>query len=194
MKTMLLAVTVLVLAGCATPAIQRGGGEDSSKDKPSEEKKPDDKPKLNIRYLYSFCNDVASMRKFYSDQLGMKEGSHFDDEKFGWLTYKSEGVELMFFRWDSKLPVNENWAWQPGGTVEGAKPAMSFSVGMKWDDFKAAYKRLKEAKVRAQTEKPQWRQQSYWGWTVADPMGNTIEVYTTPPKPPKEGETPEWVD
>lgn len=154
----------------------------------------DDKPKLNIRFLYAICNDVKEMRRFYTELLGMQEGHFMDSEDWGWLTLQSEGMQLMFFRWSKELPVNKDWAWQPGGTVEDAHPMMSFSVLVPWENYRDTYQRLKEGGVKAQTEAPQWRQSSYWGWTIADPMGNTIEVYAPPPEKPAEGETPQWQD
>jgi hypothetical protein len=44
------------------------------------------------------------------------------------------------------------------------------------------------------SDTPTWRQASYWGWTVRDPAGNTVEVYWHPKEKPGEGETPQWVD
>lgn len=151
-------------------------------------------PEFNVRFLYAFCNDVNAMRRFYTELLAMKEGTFLDTENWAWVTYKSEGFEIMFFRWDHPLPVEERWAWQPGEAKVESVPLISFSLHYAWPQFMEAVKRLQQGAVRAQTEKPTWRQGSYWGWTIADPMGHTIEVYSTPPKPPKEGETPEWVD
>jgi catechol 2,3-dioxygenase-like lactoylglutathione lyase family enzyme len=150
-----------------------------------------EKPALNLRFLYAFCNDVAAMRRFYTELLGMSEGNFMDSEQWGWLTCRSEGLELMFFRLDGKTPVAQGWAWQPGGTVEDAVPRMSFSVQVPWPQYADTVKRLRNGAVRTQSEHPVWRQQSYWGWTVADPMGNTIEVYSTPPEKPA-GENPNW--
>jgi hypothetical protein len=45
-------------------------------------------------------------------------------------------------------------------------------------EFADCYLRLREAGVRAFNEKPEWRRNSYWGYSVMDPMGNTVEVYT----------------
>src|SRR5690606_40834394 len=75
-------------------------------------------PKVNVRFLYVMCNDVGLMRDFYSDVLGMSELNFRDDENFGWAVYDTEGFQLMFFRWDSELPFDERWAWQPGEAPE----------------------------------------------------------------------------
>ena len=76
------------------------------------------KPKANIRFLYTFCNDVKLIRAFYTDLLGMTEASFMDTEDFGWLAYQCEGLQYMFFRADSELPHEHRWAEQPGESVE----------------------------------------------------------------------------
>jgi catechol 2,3-dioxygenase-like lactoylglutathione lyase family enzyme len=151
-------------------------------------------PRINVRFLYSMCNDVKVMRAFFTDVLGMKELSFRDDENFGWVVYDTEGLQLMFFRWDGQLQIEARWAWQPGEAPENAAPLMSFSIEYPEEDLRTVVKRVREAVTPAATEKPTWRQNSYWGWTVRDPMGNTIELYSSVSAQPKEGVTPEWTD
>ncbi|MCA8916213.1 MAG: hypothetical protein KDB90_12455 [Planctomycetes bacterium] len=151
-------------------------------------------PKINVRFLYSMCTDVKVMRDFYSDVLGMKELSYRDDENFGWVVYDTEGFQLMFFRWDTELPVGERWAWQPGDFREDGAPLMSYSIEYPEDDLHDVVARVREAGAVAATPKPTWRQMSYWGWTVRDPMGNTIELFSSVKDQPEEGQTPEWQD
>ncbi|MFN2114745.1 MAG: VOC family protein [Anaerolineae bacterium] len=147
-------------------------------------------PQLNIRYLYAFCNEIDPMREFYSDVLGMQEGSHMDSEDFGWLTYKSEGLELMFFRWDDGvLPVQQAAAWQPGGG-DGELPVMSFSVHVPRESYAATVERLRASGANLETAVPTWRQESYWGLTARDPMGYTVEVYSDPAEKPVSTEWP----
>lgn len=148
------------------------------------------KPRLNIRFLYHYCNDIAAMRAFYTDALGMQETGHMDDEGFGWLCYDCEGLQLMFFRWDAPLPTAEGFAAQPGdGGGESSRASVSIEVPE--EDFAAVYARLQTAGAVAMTDAPTWRQDSYWGWTVNDPMGNTIELYYSPKEKP-EGGPPTW--
>jgi catechol 2,3-dioxygenase-like lactoylglutathione lyase family enzyme len=151
-------------------------------------------PKVNVRFLYVMCNDVGLMRDFYSDVLGMSELNFRDDENFGWAVYDTEGFQLMFFRWDNELPFDERWAWQPGEAPENSAPLMSFSLEYPEDELREVVKRVREVDLPTATEKPTWRQNSYWGWTIKDPMGNTIELFSSVQQLPPEGETPEWVD
>ena len=41
------------------------------------------------------------------------------------------------------------------------------------------------------TDAPTWRQDSYWGWSIKDPMGQTVEVYSSPAQRPA-GDPPVW--
>jgi catechol 2,3-dioxygenase-like lactoylglutathione lyase family enzyme len=124
------------------------------------------------------------MRHFYSDLLGMKEVSYMNDEGFGWINYKCEGFEFMFFRAMNPMPVIEEWTWQPG--YDGAEHnAISWAINIPEADFAATVERLKADGVKQFKDKPEWRQDSYWGFSVMDPMGNTVEVYTMPKEKPK---------
>ncbi|MHC4841759.1 MAG: VOC family protein [Planctomycetota bacterium] len=149
------------------------------------------KPKANIRFLYAFCNDIRPVRAFYSDLLGMQEISHMDEESFGWLAYQCEGLQYMFFRWDTKLPKEARWACQPGETIADSSALMNFSLEYGIEDYIRLVPVLLEAKVVSEKSKPNWRQKSYWGWTIKDPMGNTIEVYAAPKDKPEEDD-PVW--
>ena len=77
---------------------------------------------INIKYLFVMCNDVDEMRHFYTDLLRMNESKYRNEEDWGWLCYKLEGFELMFFRAHEKMGVIEEWVWQPGwgGDIDGA--------------------------------------------------------------------------
>lgn len=134
------------------------------------------KRKVNVRFLYCLCNDVVPVRRFYTELLGCEELGFMSDEKFGWVGYDSEGMQLMFFRWDTELPARTAWDWQPGDGA-GDAPGMSFSVEIEEGDARAVFDRLRALGVPAMSEGPTWRQDSYWGWTVRDPAGNTVELY-----------------
>jgi catechol 2,3-dioxygenase-like lactoylglutathione lyase family enzyme len=140
-------------------------------------------PKINVRFIFSMCNDIDAMRHFYTDLLEMEEQAYYSTEEFGYLSYPCEGVYLMFFYSGQDAPVFEEWAWQPG--YEGGNlHVTSWAIEIPEADFSASVKRLKDAGVKIFSENPEWRQDSYWGFSVADPQGNTIEVYTSPKEKP----------
>ncbi len=147
-------------------------------------------PRIKLSFIYNHCNDVETMRKFYTDLIGLKQHTFHNDEQWGYLCYKTGGLDLMFFRFDEKIPVQEQWAVQPGwegGTFEGT----SWSIEVPENLFPEVVKKLKVSNVKCFTEKPMWLQDSYWGFPVMDPMGNTVEVYTTPKEKPT---STEWQD
>ncbi|MHC4779027.1 MAG: VOC family protein, partial [Planctomycetota bacterium] len=129
----------------------------------------------------------------YSKFLGMHELGFMDQEEFGWVGYDCEGMQLMFFKWDEELPARDKWDWQPGDGA-GDQPGLSFSIELPEDEARETIARLREGKVKSMSDAPTWRQASYWGWTVRDPAGNTVEVYWHPKEKPPKGETPQWVD
>lgn len=147
-------------------------------------------PKVKLGFIYNHCNDVEAMRKFYTDLIGLKESGFHNDEQWGWLCYKTGGLELMFFRTEDEIPVQEQWAVQPGwegGTFEGT----SWSILVPEESFPSAVKRLLSAGIKCFKDKPMWLQDCYWGFPVMDPMGNTVEVYSTPKEKPAYTE---WQD
>lgn len=148
------------------------------------------KPTIHIRFLYRYCNDIPAMRAFYTDGLGMLEVSHRDEDDEGWLVYQSEGLQLIVMRFDAPVPVLEQFAAQPG---DGGGPSPRSSIGIEFslEDFQAVYERVAATDAPRMSDAPTWRQNCYWGWTVNDPMGETVELYAHPAERPAE-ETPVW--
>ena len=143
-----------------------------------------EKPKVNARFLYLMCNDVAAMKRFYADLLGMKPAGFMDSPQFAYFVVQSEGLQMMWFRADKPLPVATAFASQPGwqgGTLE----TTSWGILIPEEDFAATVERLKTGGVTCFASAPQWLQDSYWGFPVLDPMGATVEVYSTPREKPK---------
>lgn len=139
-----------------------------------------------IKFFYIFANDVEKMREFYTGTLGLAEASYMNDPDFGWINYSMDGFEFMVFRTDKQIPVLSQWQGQPGypGST-GYLP--SWSVFIDNSCFEAVVQKCKDAGFKTFSDKPEWRQDSYWGFTVADPMGNTVELYTLQPKTDEPG-------
>ena len=127
------------------------------------------------------CNDAKAIETFYRDVLGL-EGLFRGEE--GYVSLQA-GTEVIFFQWDTPtMPVLAEWAWQPG-YKGGAGSAASFSFS--YDDeaaFREVVKRVEKAKITTFQPTPEWRRDSYWGHTVRDPMGNTLELYHVPAAKP----------
>lgn len=136
-------------------------------------------PRATIRFLFNVCNDVEAMRRFYVDLLGMRQDSFQDTPEFGWLSLQCEGFQAMWFRADHPMPVAQTWAMQPGW-AGGTTEVVSWGIWVPPDEFAAVLDRLVAAGAPLFRAVPDWRQNSYWGLSVRDPMGATIEIYTTP--------------
>ena len=148
-----------------------------------------DKPKVSIKFLYSYCKDVDAVRHFYTDIIGMDEQAYMNTEEWGWLNYECGGLEYMFFRSDETASAPDGFAAQPGG-AGGKLPIPSWTIVLEEEAFAGAVKKLQDEKVNAQQEKPLWLQDSYWGWAVHDPAGNTLELSTVPKQRPASTEWP----
>lgn len=138
-----------------------------------------DNPKINIRFFFDFCNDLNEMRRFYTELVGLKEVSFRDDGENSWLVYQCEGFQIMWFKSGKRIEPRNEWAIQPGYTG-GKLEVRSFSIEVPEKKFSEIVGKLISAKVKTLADAPQWRQDSYWGYSVMDPMGNTVEIYTIP--------------
>ena len=183
MRNMLITITVLMIAFLQGGCCLRQTCKQKENDMAEPEKLEKKVPKINVRFIFSLCNDIEAMRHFYSDLLGMQEQAFFNEEQFGYISYPCEGVYLMFFYSGEKVPEHTEWAWQPG--YEGGNlHVTSWAIEIPEVDFAETVERLKSASVKTFSENPEWRQDSYWGFSVMDPQGNTIEVYTRPKEKP----------
>jgi catechol 2,3-dioxygenase-like lactoylglutathione lyase family enzyme len=145
----------------------------------------EDAPRARFRFVFNVCNDVAAMRRFYVDILGFEEEAYMDTPEFAYLSVRSDDWEAMWFRADARLPVATEFASQPGwegGTVE----ATSWAVWVPEERFGAVREALAAAGASFYHSEPAWRQDSYWGLSVLDPMGVTIELYTVPAERPAQ--------
>jgi len=145
-------------------------------------------PKPTIRFFFNISNSLTETKKFYGDLIGMQVNAY--GEEWGYLCFQCEGFELMFFKPDEPVPVETRWASQPG--YEGGKlDAASWAVFVAEEEFRDVVERLRRSGAKLFRERPEWRQESYWGLTVMDPNGVTVEVYTSPKVRP---DTTVWRD
>lgn len=147
----------------------------------AERKAKEEKFAVNVRFIFNYCNDLAAMRRFYSQLVGLKEKDY--REEWGYLCYASEGLEFMFFRSDKEMPHIDEWSDQPGWEG-GTLKITSWAIHIPEMMFKDVFERLHSAGVKMLTDSPEWRVDNYWGITVMDPMGYTVELYTIPKEKP----------
>jgi catechol 2,3-dioxygenase-like lactoylglutathione lyase family enzyme len=140
---------------------------------------------LSLRFLYIHCADLETMRRFYTDLLGLTE-SFYAAGRGGALAYACDELQFTIFPAESAEPAPVEWHRQPGWEG-GTLPGISWSiVAESREAFAASVARLVAADVPAFFETPRWL--GYWSFPVKDPMGNTVELTL-----PTESEPPDRV-
>lgn len=129
-----------------------------------------------IVHMFVLCNSVENMRSFYVDLLGMEQSAYVEGQ---YLDVKTAGIELLFFEHEEGVPVHTDWSWQPGWQG-GTALRPSFSVRVAEEEFPGLVERIRQSDVRSFNEYPEWRNGGYWGLTISDPMGATLELFVEP--------------
>lgn len=136
--------------------------------------------KAKLKFLFGMCNSVQEIAHFYGQTLGLMVST---DDSDVWCSVDL-GIDFIFFKGDYDLPVQSEWAWQPGYK---SGPGHFFSWSIEYSDeksYRQVISRLISDRVPTLGPKPEWRRDSYWGYTAKDPMGNTIEIYWAPSEKP----------
>lgn len=141
---------------------------------------------LSIGFIYHYCRDIKETKHFYTDFLGLEEINYNNEEKspWKWVVYQSNKTQIMFFQVENQNhilpPESVGFSNLPGDGI-GDHLESSFSiVGHDFDSFKETFIRIKNGHYEVQNNIPTWRQNSYWGLTVKDPSGRTIEICWQP--------------
>jgi len=148
-----------------------------------------EKAGVRIKFVFNVCNDVAAIREFYVTLLGLEEVHFMDTKEWGWLATNSDGFQMMWFRAEELQDVPTEFACQPGW-AGGVREVTSWGIEIPEADFRGVLESLAAAGAPMFKPEPDWRQDSYWGLSVLDPMGVTVEVYTMPAERPESMEWP----
>lgn len=132
---------------------------------------------IEINTIFRWCNDVAVMRDFYSDCLGLEETFFRDDEEHGWLTYQIGQVQLVFMRAAAPQPIAIEFARNPGYRG-GSLEAESWVLKMERPSFTAIVERLQASSYTLHAPEPEQPRPGALQFLALDPMGFTVEVYT----------------
>ena len=131
-----------------------------------------------IKTLYYYCNDVKHMREFYIEQLGPHETFFRYDDAAGWLTLQVGEDNIVFVQAENTLPIAEAFASQAGfegGTLQEHSWVLELSLA----EFEAAVQRLQTAQASSLSSEPDRPQEGTQQYIVRDPMGFTVELYTS---------------
>ena len=95
-RSLLLALGLLLTA--YVPALAQDGGlpvpelpDPGDLFADEEMEMPPTEPEVKLSFIYLYATDLAAMRHFYTDLLGLSETSYQEGPE-GWLGYKSGGL------------------------------------------------------------------------------------------------------
>lgn len=132
--------------------------------------------KAQISNLFYWCNNIDTMRHFYTIVLGLNETVYRNDDKAGWLSYELSNLTLNFLRATDPLTVATEWARQPGW-AEGTLQTHSFIVQVSQTDFATIVARAQKMGVKTYDAEPRGEPSAYLQHFLMDPMGNSLELY-----------------
>lgn len=136
---------------------------------------------LHLNTIFRWCNDVASMRQFYSDCLNLTETFYQNDDEHGWLTYQLSEVLLVFTRSDEPLPEPTAFAMNPAYSG-GKTHDESWVIEVENADFETIISKIKQSSAPIYKDGPFSNRPGHKQLITRDPMGMTIEIYAQFPE------------
>lgn len=133
--------------------------------------------KVELNTIFRWCNDVATMRHFYTECLGLEETYFRSDAEHGWLTYQLGEVQLVFIRTGEPLPVAAQFARNPG-YPGGELQTESWVLKVERPSFNIIVHRLQNSGYALFTPEPSAPRPGALQLLALDPMGFTVEIYT----------------
>ena len=127
-------------------------------------------PEPGVRFLYIPASNLAAMRRFYSDHLGLAEVWF---EAAEGVAYDCDGLQFTVLLDAVPAPTPNGWATQPGWTGDTVG-MISWSVVLSEAAFRRAVAVLSASEADCLHDLPQWV--GYWSFPAKDPMGNTVEL------------------
>lgn len=138
-------------------------------------------PTASVRFVYVPCQDLDTMRNFYTDLIELDEIYFSPQERM--LAYNCDGLQFTIMESETATPLGERWAIQPGWPG-GVATEPSWSIVVPLEAFIRTVDRLIESDVSCRNDEPDWV--GYWSFPVRDPMGTTVEITCAPDTPPTE--------
>jgi catechol 2,3-dioxygenase-like lactoylglutathione lyase family enzyme len=126
---------------------------------------------MTLNTIFTWCNEIAAMRSFYTDVIGLEETYYNADH--GWLTYQVGPTMLAFMTAPEPVPVIDQWAVTPTigmGEVHAPSWVMELSV----DEFQSRLDKIRDAGIIFHLLPDSMQARVMF---VRDPMGTTIELF-----------------
>lgn len=131
--------------------------------------------KLNT--VFEWCNDIAAMRRFYTDAVGLAEMHARDEPEVGVVVYQAGDTQIVITRSSEPKPVLSQWT-QTWGFDEGVLQEPAWVIEVEWGSFFHIVDRVRGLGLPIQgdvRDDEKLRQ-----LLVRDPMGRTVSVDAYP--------------
>ena len=122
-----------------------------------------------LGFTYMFCDDIASMKRFYRDMLALELIWEREDH----IAFQIGEHQLSIQYHREFTPPSPAFSIQPGWQG-GEVPRTGWSIGYDRKVYFDIVERLREYGAYGYFSEPQWK--GYWSFPVLDPMHNTIEI------------------
>ena len=130
----------------------------------------------HLNTIFRWCNDVETMREFYTNCLNLTETFYENNEQHGWLTYQLSELLLAFTRSDQPLPEPTSFAMNPaykgGQTFES-----SWVIEVAYENFNGIVEKIQKSSAPIYEQGVFSNRPGHLQIIVRDPMGMTIEIY-----------------
>lgn len=123
-------------------------------------------------FTYLFCNDLDSMKWFYTDILHLKLIWESEES----IAFKIGDHQLSVHLHKAYAPSSQKFAIQPGWEG-GTEARTSWSLECDVEDFNEIVRAAKSNEIPAYFHEPTWK--GYWSFPILDPMNHTIEITCT---------------
>lgn len=127
--------------------------------------------KLNT--VFEWCNNIAEIRRFYTDGLGLTENHVQDTPEVGVIVYLLGDTQIVITRSPEPKHVLNDWT-KSWGFEGGVLYEPAWVIEVDWDLFADVVDRLKKLGVPMYGDPRQ--EEKIRQVVVRDPMGRTVSV------------------
>lgn len=132
---------------------------------------------IKLHTVFEWCNDIAEMRRFYTEGIGLEEQHTKDDQEGGYVVYQAGDTQIVITRSPQPKPVLQAWTKTQGFDM-GSLIEPAWVIEVDWDSFGKVVGRLESlnAPFHSQRRDDEKLRQV----VVRDPMGRTLSVDAYP--------------
>lgn len=128
--------------------------------------------KIESPYFMNICKDIDAVRYFYSELIGLRENNFVKNSH---IDYSARGKTMIFFEGDTLFKDLESYSEKFSNKSSGK---YSWCIKIEKEKFSNVVTRLLNAGIKLLIDKRDWRQEGIWLFSVIDPAGNIVEIYS----------------